>query len=718
MRTGREGAPLEADNGNLVVSGLPFSHCQHYASGLLTGRKRKDQMSSLQDWSFHPSVHQVMQQLRAWGVQVLACGQTVFWDEPTKAAVCIALHALVPEIRMVMGVHDADYFSKLPRVARTGRDFGLAPHNDRSTRGMWAAAGEISRLFGSETVPTVRRLTALGASLRAAAKRAEEGQEDFCDRVTEAWGWRGLVYTGAGHPVACDVPVRKVLAALKELVCWGILGSGRLIEDGDQVAEQLHDRVIGWLEEFAAQHADAALPQLYEYLFPRFYDLCAPGLLAPDSVFTATDCFRFNRATASLPRFSLVNHFLNPETRRICERAYDNAVAGAGIYPLHRFGPGALPFDLVIPGKGRGTLFTLDGVLAVDLAEGILTIPHTGKVEDVHRLADVVESSLGPNTSLVGKAVALLPMLCSERVMVLHEMGSPYVEHTVEMVEEMEAGGVEARFFPILRVRLHTWDALSQVEAEFNLPDHLAQAFGRGQVKAQEFAAGWCEAVQRVRSSAETLRRLRSPRAGMEHLAAGSKEWAGRWERYCHLRRQLAEIGARIERLRAQMQAHADHVARHREEIARLEAEHGRLRRPRLVACQPAGSARMDFSGWTEEETGELERRIIEKRAHIRAARSEREKVKRAAESLAKGPEASTLRDELCRLEAQLARARAEVARDAVLCEGLLLANYRPSAWWFPLVDPSGGWFRRLTETMEMRFEPMGKSLPAPPPSI
>ena len=85
----------------------------------------------------------------------LALGQTALWDEPTKAALRVALDTVWPEAEMIAAAHDTDYFAKLPghRTSPESK-FSLVLHDDAKTRGLWSAAGEMSQLFGSEDVPT------------------------------------------------------------------------------------------------------------------------------------------------------------------------------------------------------------------------------------------------------------------------------------------------------------------------------------------------------------------------------------------------------------------------------------------------------------------------------------------------------------------------------------------------------------------------------------
>src|SRR3712207_4694454 len=107
--------------------------------------------------SFHASARNTIEALRRDypDAQFLALGQTALWDEPTKATFRRALDAIWPEARLIAAAHDSDYFAKLPGhpAHKQSGKYALLPHDDAGTRGLWSAAGEMSRLFGSEDVP-------------------------------------------------------------------------------------------------------------------------------------------------------------------------------------------------------------------------------------------------------------------------------------------------------------------------------------------------------------------------------------------------------------------------------------------------------------------------------------------------------------------------------------------------------------------------------------
>lgn len=729
-------------------------------------------MSDMSD--LHPSAIAAVQSLRERfpDTPFLTLGQTVLWDEPAKAAFCRMLESIAPDAVMMAAVHDTDYFAKLPHFESRGENFVMVGHNDGDTRGLWSAAGEISCLFGAEVVPTRHILTENGVEFDRVARDYPGGAEALLNQETNAWGWRALVQTGSRSLLAADVKLRDIGPALLQQIEWAVTESLQIAwpqgeansELGEAAREDVCDacatqareiaqQLVGWASNYLAQEPEATLSEFYRWLTPRIWAWVRGTGSCNLTTSTSLRLFKFNRDTASLPRFAFVDLFLNPATREIAARCYNEAVRGSGIYTLDQFGPGALPFDVVIPGLGRGTLRLHEGALHIE-TEPRRTIKSA--CENVEQLAQILEDNFGPDVVLVGKAVSLISMLSAEFIFVFHEKASSYATRTQKMNadlrEALRPSGIELKLHPMLRLKYATWDALSETRAVFALPPHFASAFGQPSIPAGEFAARWNDVCQSQDDLRASLKNCRSPRELLTLLSEKfGSEWQARRDEYTIAGDTIASLRQRNEKLEAEIvalraEARADIENATQRERAKGEDYRANLRplRERLFDIKEAqarrtGEVPLDEitdkpRKLTKEEraaqAAQLEAEnaeITALRGQITARETERQRfdeeiavlrqLAREKRALAKQKvreklslerseevvQARTARRRL-RYEAELERLRR--TRDAIIVsESLRYTNYRPTAWWLPLVSPDGRWFNRLVQTAQARIE-------------
>lgn len=688
--------------------------------------------------TFHPSAATAIRALlnEFPDTAFLALGQTALWDEATKASLRLALDTFAPDARMVAAAHDTDYFAKLPgHPAGTGADrYALVGHDDATTRGLWSAAGEMSRLFGSEDVPSRAEMERrAGVSLHRALALTE-APDALYSELTAAWGWTGIIYTESGRPVVRDIPLADILPTLLEQIGWATRGSADCMEGEHARAAALSVGVTirGWVEAFARTHPDASLSDLYRDLFPRFYELLLGSPPANLSTSSTTRLLRFNRETARLPRFAFVDLFLNPITRRAALDSYNLAVAGTDAYTLERFGTGALPFDLVVPGKGRGTLaIREDGTVRIETTPTPIVLCDEGcNLSSIEKLAELVERELGTEVTLVGKAVTLLPMLAAEFAFVFHEGASGYTDRIHRMLSRLRERNVPLpRLRPILRIRYATWDALSDSPVcggqelpggiTFRLPEFLAQAFRRPTVTADEFAACWHHAITNEEKRLADLADLRSPRGLLTYLSRVQPSgWAEQTREYEAARNRLLSIWNRAQALQGRIYTFYDQIRQLRTEAVALERAKGDDFRARIQPLRDQQAALpVDASAEAEalqaridalqaERAGQYDAEIASRRSQVRYALATVRELKVQRLALEHSEEALSARATLRQIEAEAEIARVRLARNALqTIHGLPHTAYRPSSWWFPLVDPTGAWFRRLAETAEYYTE-------------
>jgi len=634
-------------------------------------------------------------QVAAGDSPFLALGQTVFWDEPMKAGVALAARRLGRERRLIAGVHDTDYFAKLASGKRSPGKFKSLPHNDTSTRGLWSAAAEFSALFGSETVITRDTLQASGLRLDMLLR----ARPSIMDEATEAWGWRGIVSLDEQAPISADVPLKQLLPELKATLDWALNESLQaLAGEGKAIAAELADEIRTFVCDLSEE--GGTLADYYERLLPIFYEFCANARVPLETTRTS-HLLRFNSETVGQPRFEMFDLFVSQATRGMAKAAYDEAIrGGSGLYELAKFGTGAIPFDMVIPGKGRGTIRIGNrGVVIMTPVPQFLTLRKP--LESAAELAAMVESKFGPNCVVVGKAVALIGMLAREHVFVFHEGASGYVKHSRRLHQILAAKGHPLHLNPILRVRYDAWSALQVCCSWLRLPEPMRRAFGTEETCAPSLSARWREVGAEQAALLQKLGELRRP---IELIRFLDRTVGGSWHRlaeeYAGLHKRLDVLQRDLEALRAERRALYDEERTLRQRQVEAERAKGEHWRVRVFEREP-----------TAEDTAERARltRAVDEIRHARTALDERvHELRRRQRDRVADPEVQRVHERRrdIELEAELKRLRL-IREGVVSSKGMERANRRPSAWWFRLVCPDGLWFRETIDSAEYYLEPL-----------
>lgn len=642
------------------------------------------------------SIEAVVRRLAAASptVPLLALGQTVFWDETVKAGVALA--AAGAGLPFVAGVHDTDYFAKLPGAERGSDGYRAFPHNDHSTKGLWSAAGEFSALFGSEAVIRREALAAAGVKL----ERIAISRPGILDEATEAWGWRGIVSLSDDPPIASEVPLREVYPELRSTLDWALEASvSSFACDARAAARRRADDLRALLDATKDRLPEATLGDFYEALLEPMYAEVASRAV-PLRTAKTTRLLRFNRETCRLPRFETLDLFLRPETAPTARSAYDEAIAGSEMYALERFGTGAVPFDLIVPGRGRGTLRVgTAGVVVMARKPLFLTLDEP--VRSVADLAAAIEARFGPDCTIVGKAVTLIGMLAREFAFVFHEGASGYVSRSRGLHQRLREIRPDLEFHPILRVRYETWDALAACKTWFSLPEPFRRPFGADDVHGPTFAARWREVG---RDQAELLNRLGALRRPIELIRFLSEYSGGGWaslaKEYEALHDGLERLRDSIEAYRAERRELFDQIRALRRQRAAAERAKGDHFRAKVFEREPTDADLEERARLTEE----VERIVHRLGEHLHLLhdswRRQRDFVTRDE------VRAMHERRRIIELEAELKRLR--LARQGLIVHhGLAASNRRPSGWWFPLLCPRGQWFEETIRTATAYLEPL-----------
>ncbi len=619
----------------------------------------------------------------------LALGQTVFWDEPMKAG--LAIEAAKAGVGFIAGVHDTDYFAKVSGAKDSRVKFKTLAHNDGSTRNLWSAAAEFSTLFGSETVVTKEEL--LKAGLRF--DRLSRSRPGFLDEATEAWGWRGIVSTDENAPITFEVPGDTLARELCNTLRWAIDESVRSMGDNYRDQAQTFGDEMNRVFCDVAEAPNRNLAAIYRDLLKPLYSLVAGQQLDFETSQTS-ELLRFNRSTFTLPRFELFAKYVDHTTRAKSCQAYDEAVHEyPGLYELSRFGSGAIPFDLVIPGLGRGTI-RLGNRGAVIATKKPQFLSYKKPLESLEELASLIEAKFGPNCAVIGKAVTLIGMLGREYTFAFHEGASSYVKASRALHQKLDF-----QVHSILRIRYQTWDALADIETWFNMPKPFQAAFGGEAICAPSFSSRWRAVVAEQQDRLEQLGKIRKPGellAYLDQKVGGA--WSSQATEYSQIHSKLAELSRVIED--AKKDRRELYAARHAtgQKWQVLQKEMGDHFRAFIFEKSPSAAdlaRREDFR--TQLEAIRDEREAIDVK-YSELGNQEREAAR--SEAFVK---VHKRRREI-ELESELKRLT--LIREAVISsKGLENANRRPSAWWLPLVSPDGHWFNQIMKTAVCYWEPM-----------
>lgn len=627
------------------------------------------------------------------GVPFLALGQTIFWDEPLKAGVLLTSQSLGFQRKLVAGVHDTDYFAKLPGL-EADATFRVVPHNDTTTQSLWSAAAEFSRLFGSETVITRDTLTKHGVSL----SRLRRVRPTQLDDATEAWGWRAVVSTSEESPVVSELPMSKVATSLLSAFDWAYSRTKSTLGSCPQQNSRSRGDQLGQMVHATADKCkDGTLSHFYQALLPGLYAWTAGQPVELETTAT-TSLLKFNGTTHSLPRFDILNLFLHPLTRAQAVNAYNNAVRGSEIYTLDRFGSWSLPFDVVIPGHGRGTIRVAPKAIII-MTPNPLFITTKEPVTSARDLALALERKFGPECVVIGKAVTFVAMLSREFVFTFHAGASAYVRFTRRFLQEAYAERPVLPFYPILRVKIDAWSALRACQEWIRLPLPLQSPFGAEELCASSFSARWkAVAEERAKLLAE-LEVLRRPIDFISWLAQkGVGVWRPLAEEYNELHVQLDALHTEVTQIKARKDAELTRMRSLKQQLASLEKAKGVHWREFIFEKAATEEDLRTRETFTE--------RILETQREVRESKSRWLELQSEQDALVTSSRVVAIHARRRDIELEAELKRVKLIREAVIAsKGLAHAGARPSGWWFPLVSPDGTWFREVTASAEYSLE-------------
>ncbi len=121
---------------------------------------------------------------------------------------------------------------------------------------------------------------------------------------------------------------------------------------------------------------------------------------------------------------------------------------------------------------------------------------------------------------------------------------------------------------------------------------------------------------------------------------------------------------------------------------------------------QPLRDAHQDISEHEMRRIEEFDEPLRRIRERLHDLGSEIRAQRRRMRQVERSPEALEARRTIAHILSEIEHAKIEIIRAAYLTkEGLPHMNARPTAWWLPLVDPSGRWFDAITDGAQARLE-------------
>jgi hypothetical protein len=267
------------------------------------------------------------------------------------------------------------------------------------------------------------------------------------------------------------------------------------------------------------------------------------------------------------------------------------------------------------------------------------------------------------------------------------------------MNDYLQSRGVAIHNYPILRLRYHTWDALSVACSALKLPEHLASTFGQSVITTPEFAQNWKQVVEEQKSFCTQSLTLKKPTALLSYLQ--DREPLAGWDEKYQIYLSAKETLLRLSQESVQVKERIHHLYRC---LKDLKQEQAQLQKAKGVHFR-------SVEEWTQEEAarreafGEREAEIMREKETLRRQLWH---TRNQGWHIERGAEAQQARQTLRQIEDETELARLRLVRNALLTlEGLPHTAHRPSAWWLPMVDASGKWFREIAETAECYLEPL-----------